>query len=329
MKMIALLLTLFAAAPAAALDPACTTTTNLVMARCPDNSEDWYESYTDIIDELDILARTAKSSFTVIGPLRASSYVDVSSLTATYGVRAATMTANDVTIIYGLTVGTITAVSAVLPSVTSSFSVTNTAGIRASSGNFTGGDANNAYSVTTASGIHILAGQLRIENGATIRWPDGTVTSTSPGGGGGGGATQPRSTETWITVDTSMSAATPFGVCLATATRVTLSAHKLKVKWHFPEVKQTANQDIELGFLLDSDFLYGTKTATVKGRVQYRFAGNQDNYDSWTGEWPIPSTAAGTHNVCLIAVTSGGTSSLVCGTRGPCWFGFEEDFTNE
>lgn len=50
-----------------ALDANCTTTTNLGMARCPEESTDWYESYTDQIDELDALAKTAKSSFTVAG----------------------------------------------------------------------------------------------------------------------------------------------------------------------------------------------------------------------------------------------------------------------
>jgi hypothetical protein len=52
---------------ACALDANCTTTTNLGMARCPEDSTDWYESYTDQIDELDALAKTAKSSFTVVG----------------------------------------------------------------------------------------------------------------------------------------------------------------------------------------------------------------------------------------------------------------------
>ncbi len=62
-----LLLILLAPAPARALDVACTTTPNLGMARCPELSEDWYESYTDQIDELDSLAVTAKSTFTVAG----------------------------------------------------------------------------------------------------------------------------------------------------------------------------------------------------------------------------------------------------------------------
>lgn len=50
---------------ASALDPACTTTSNLGMAYCPEDSTDWYESYDDMINELDALAKTAKSSFTV------------------------------------------------------------------------------------------------------------------------------------------------------------------------------------------------------------------------------------------------------------------------
>lgn len=63
----------FIAPSAYALDAACTTTTNLGMARCPEDSTDWYESYTDQIDELDALAKTAKSSFTVQGAFEATS----------------------------------------------------------------------------------------------------------------------------------------------------------------------------------------------------------------------------------------------------------------
>lgn len=61
------LLFLFSTSKANALDAACTTTTNLGIARCPEDSTDWYESYTDTIDELDALARTAKSTFSVTG----------------------------------------------------------------------------------------------------------------------------------------------------------------------------------------------------------------------------------------------------------------------
>lgn len=67
---------------AMALDPACTTTANLGMARCPENSEDWYESYTDQIDELDALAKTAKSSFTILGDARAVGLLTASTATA-------------------------------------------------------------------------------------------------------------------------------------------------------------------------------------------------------------------------------------------------------
>ncbi len=55
------------AAPALAIDAACTQTTNLSIYRCPENSIDWYDSYTGTIDALDRLAKTAISSFTVSG----------------------------------------------------------------------------------------------------------------------------------------------------------------------------------------------------------------------------------------------------------------------
>ena len=62
MAMLALLRT-----DANAIDAACTQTTNLSIYRCPQNSTDWFDSYTGIVDNLDALARTAPSSFTVIG----------------------------------------------------------------------------------------------------------------------------------------------------------------------------------------------------------------------------------------------------------------------
>ena len=61
------LLILFGSTPAMAIDPACTLTTNLSMNYCPSGSTDWYQSYTDIVNNLDALAKTAPSSFTVVG----------------------------------------------------------------------------------------------------------------------------------------------------------------------------------------------------------------------------------------------------------------------
>lgn len=61
----ALLLMLSLAQGAWAIDSACTQTPNLSIYRCPEDSTDWYDSYTQIVDRLDALARTAQSSFTV------------------------------------------------------------------------------------------------------------------------------------------------------------------------------------------------------------------------------------------------------------------------
>lgn len=53
--------------PATAIDAACTQTTNLSIYRCPDNSVDWYDSYTGIVDNLDAMHRTHTSTLTVVG----------------------------------------------------------------------------------------------------------------------------------------------------------------------------------------------------------------------------------------------------------------------
>lgn len=71
--MLTLLVLIFGLASSAwAIDPACTTTPNLLMKRCPATSIDWYDSYTDIVDSLDDLAKTASSSFTVVGAFQAN-----------------------------------------------------------------------------------------------------------------------------------------------------------------------------------------------------------------------------------------------------------------
>lgn len=72
-----------ATTPAYALDAACTTTANLAINYCPENSTDWYQSYTDIVNNLDALAKTTRSSFTVTG---------AGGLGVTYGITAGSAT---------------------------------------------------------------------------------------------------------------------------------------------------------------------------------------------------------------------------------------------
>jgi hypothetical protein len=50
-----------------ALDPLCTTTSVMRLAYCPENSTDWYPSYTGMINAIE--SRTALSSFTVTGDI--------------------------------------------------------------------------------------------------------------------------------------------------------------------------------------------------------------------------------------------------------------------
>lgn len=119
-----------------AIDAACTTTTNLSIYRCPANSRDWYVSYTGIVDGLDSLAKTAPSSFTVLGVLQAP--------------------------------------SATLPTLVSSLTVVGTGGVRSTSGTFTA-TGSNTFSIVASSGISIAAGG--------IKWPDGTISTSSAGGG--------------------------------------------------------------------------------------------------------------------------------------------------
>lgn len=50
-----------------ATDPACTLTPNLSIYLCPQNSTDWYSSYTGIVNNLDSLSKTTPSTFTING----------------------------------------------------------------------------------------------------------------------------------------------------------------------------------------------------------------------------------------------------------------------
>ena len=61
---------LFSVQSARALDPLCVPTPNLSIPKCPENSEDWFESYTSIVDNLDTIgALTQASTVTVNAPI--------------------------------------------------------------------------------------------------------------------------------------------------------------------------------------------------------------------------------------------------------------------
>lgn len=61
---------LFSAQSARALDPLCVPTPNLAIPKCPDNSEDWFDSYTSIVDNLDVIGGlTQASTVTVNVPI--------------------------------------------------------------------------------------------------------------------------------------------------------------------------------------------------------------------------------------------------------------------
>lgn len=61
------------AAPARAIDAACTQSTNLLIYRCPEESVDWYDSYTDIIDTVDAAVCDKRAGCTITGTLTLSS----------------------------------------------------------------------------------------------------------------------------------------------------------------------------------------------------------------------------------------------------------------
>ena len=61
---------LFSAQSARALDPLCVPTPNLSIPKCPANSEDWFDSYTSIVDNLDVIGGlTQASTVTVNAPI--------------------------------------------------------------------------------------------------------------------------------------------------------------------------------------------------------------------------------------------------------------------
>ena len=61
---------LFSAQSARALDPLCVPTPNLSIPKCPANSEDWFDSYTSIVDNLDTIGGlTQASTVTVNAPI--------------------------------------------------------------------------------------------------------------------------------------------------------------------------------------------------------------------------------------------------------------------
>jgi hypothetical protein len=80
------------------------------------------------------------------------------------GVIAGSMTvqgSGGLSVTYGVTASTLTASSATLTATGSS-----------------------VYALTSSSGIHVLNGEIRLEQGAYIRWPDQHTSTTSSAGGG-------------------------------------------------------------------------------------------------------------------------------------------------
>lgn len=185
-------LILLLAAPALALDPACTTTTNLGMARCPDNSEDWYESYTDQIDELDTLAKTARlSSFTVTGSILVRSSGSITGALGLGTTSPCTTCQLEVVGNYSST-GSITAQNIIARgkfygdgSSLAGVSKTQKLEYLTASGNF-----------TVAAGVTKLSLMVCAGGGGGGGCEDDNGTSTNGGGGGGGGECVFRSSYT-------------------------------------------------------------------------------------------------------------------------------------
>lgn len=142
MNFILLAASIFMAAPAVALDAACTSTTNLSIPRCPENSEDWYDSYTGVVDGLDALSKTAPSSFTVAG---------AAGLKVNYGIQAASSSLSG-----GLTASSGT----FLATGTSQYSIHASSGILIDAGGITWPDGSKSTTAATASsggGGHTLS----------------------------------------------------------------------------------------------------------------------------------------------------------------------------
>lgn len=294
---------------AMALDAACTTTPNLGMARCPEDSTDWYESYTDQIDELDGLSKTAKlSSFTVVGSLlvrSSASITGAAGLSTTYGMSAG--------------------------------SATLTAHLNASSATLTGTSA--PFALTTSTGFHILAGQIYMEPGSSLRWPNGVISTAPAASGSGTGDAVLASSQIWSGGNTLYGSTTFYGhvfistintpamsttvylasglnttqttfiAALATAT-LTSYGEDLRLIANYTVTNSGVSNSRSLTFWIDGTSFPPGGSATVGMAKCYQTVSSGAGFGrTCRAEVRLKNVSAGTHTVALMSKVVGGTDT--------------------
>jgi len=187
-----------------------------------------------------------------------------------------------------------------------------TGALSAASATLTGGGA-APYSLTTSSGIHLLAGQFYMENGSTLRWPDGTVTSTSPAGGGGGAAAKVSSftyVPAWSTSQTSLVACAPS----STVTVTCAGTCTLQVSFSGAAQIGSYNSEASIGFLVDGGYADARWNATAGGTTWNNKSGGF--CDSISMSYRV-TLASGSHSFCLTAAVynAGQTLTIMGATK--------------
>ena len=186
---------------------------------------------------------------------------------------------------------------------TGNLTLASVASITGSSGTFTA-MGSNIYTLTTSSGIHILAGG--------ITWADGTTSITASTGSGGGSTVYVSS---WgIVPPYNNSAVTYLNVCVPGSTRTftpTLSAIDII---NFGTVDQgNTGQDCAIGALLDGNY---APPITATGGLRI---GQNSYVQNASFTIPaVPVTANVSHTVCL---------TVACGSSGPTINGSGSSFT--
>jgi hypothetical protein len=133
-------------------------------------------------------------------------------------------------------------------------SATVTGGVYAASATFTAGAETIPYAITTTTGIHMTGGYLKMEQGAGIRWADGTTSTSAAGAGGGGGGGYSIIQSSCSGILNKVSNQTAFTLAFATQTFTTAGNSRIRI-----EFTGSANVGSRFGmaYMLDGAFLNG------------------------------------------------------------------------
>lgn len=182
-----------------------------------------------------------------------------------------------------------------------------TAAITASSATLTA-SGTNIYTLTSSSGIHVLNGKIKLDSGAFLEWPDGSVSKSA--------SASAISTFTKFTTDYTTTNTTWTAVPGSTITLVMTGGRAL-VLFTCP-VRAQATFSTPIGLLINGALVDGQHVGSGAA-----YGGlNSTNIDMDMGGYVhlTESTYSGSTSFAVVFKSSGGTATLNPSTTAACQF---------